>query len=105
MSSSRLLRVGKESNKLEDVEAGFEHDADSIWTEYEDPKRDPWGTEVLPILRQFQHADLASATGLSERALRAIRNGHARPKHVVREALTRLAENSMPPPISTRVLR
>ena len=69
-----------ESNGLEEVEAELEYDAESIWTDYPDPKRDAWVTEALPIVRQIRLADRAVATGLSEQARRAIRNGHSPPR-------------------------
>ncbi|MEA2596172.1 MAG: hypothetical protein QOF01_2641 [Thermomicrobiales bacterium] len=79
VSPSQLVHVGKESNKLEEVEAGLEHDAEAIWTVYEDLSKARWMTELLPTLKQMRMADIATATGLSTRALRAIRNGHALP--------------------------
>jgi len=71
--------VGKESNKLEEVEAGIEHDPEEVWTEYADPRRDPWMEVVLPILLEMRLVDVAAAAGISQRAARAIRNGRARP--------------------------
>lgn len=87
VSPAFLVHVGKESNKLEEVEAGVEHNPDEVWTEYADPKRDPWVTIVLPVLKQIPLSGLAEATGLSERAVRAIRNGHSHPRDAVWNAL------------------
>jgi hypothetical protein len=101
----QLIHVGEESNKLEEVEAGLEHDLESIWTVYEDSERDLWTTQMLPILKQIPLADLESATGLSERALRAIRNEYARSRKTAREALARLAQNSTRLANSTQVRR
>ncbi len=50
--------------------------------------RRPKTTVILPILREIPLAELARGTGLSERTIRAIRNGKAR---AAREALARLA--------------
>lgn len=83
--------VGKESNRLEEVEAGVEHDPDEVWTEYRDPNRDPWRTSVLPMLREMRLADVAAAAGISDRAARAVRNGHARPRANHRAALQSVA--------------
>ena len=44
--------IGKESNALEDVEAGLVHSTESVYTEYCDPKRDKWATKILPALRK-----------------------------------------------------
>jgi hypothetical protein len=95
VSPSRLVHVGKESNKLEEVKAGLEHDPESIWTEYADFGRDPWVTDVLPILKQMRLADLAAATGLSERALRALRNSRAIPRQVNKQKITNAVNNSL----------
>jgi hypothetical protein len=37
----RVRYIGKESNRLEDVDAGFVHDPDDVSTEYVDPRHDP----------------------------------------------------------------
>jgi hypothetical protein len=44
-----------------------------------DPREDPWRTIVLPVLKQMPLRILAEQTGLSERQMKAIRNGHAMP--------------------------
>jgi hypothetical protein len=102
-----LAYVGKESNRLEEVEAGLGHDPDEVWTEYRDPGRDPWRALVLPVLRQVPRAEAARAAGLSERRLRDLLAGRARPRPRHREALTgiaigfaraRLAEQGIRPP-------
>lgn len=61
------MQLGKESNKFEEVKAGLEHDPESIWTVYADPRRDQWETELLPILKKMRLADIAAGIGLSER--------------------------------------
>jgi hypothetical protein len=83
--------VGKESNELEAVEAGLEHDTDEVWTEYADRRRDPWWALVLPVLKRMPAKELAAATGLSERAVKALRNGRARPRPAHRASLVRAA--------------
>lgn len=83
--------VGKESNKLEEVEAGIEHDPDEVWTEYRDPRRDPWETLVLPVLKQIPAKRLAVKTGLALRTVKAARNGHTKPHSQNRQVLTRAA--------------
>lgn len=37
-----LKYIGKESNRLEDVESGLIHAADSVYTQYPDPRHDEW---------------------------------------------------------------
>jgi len=36
----RVVYIGKESNRLEDVESGMIQDEDEVYTEYPDPRRD-----------------------------------------------------------------
>ena len=36
--------IGKESNSLEEVQAGLVHDEQNLYTEYADPRRDYWST-------------------------------------------------------------
>jgi hypothetical protein len=43
--------IGKESNSLEDAESGLVHSAQSVYTEYSDPRRDEWQTKILPALK------------------------------------------------------
>ena len=81
----------KESNRLEEAEAGLGRDPDKRYTEYADPWRDAWRTLVLPMLRQMLGKELAAATGLSERAIKALRNGRASPRPGNREVLVRAA--------------
>ncbi len=37
-----IVYIGKESNRLEDVQAGIVHGVDEVLTEYPDPRHDPW---------------------------------------------------------------
>lgn len=43
--------IGKESNKLEEVEEQGGFDPSDVYVEYPDPKRDEWKTKWLPMLR------------------------------------------------------
>jgi hypothetical protein len=44
--------IGKESNSLENVDAGLVHGEKNVYTEYVDPKRDEWEIKMLPTLRR-----------------------------------------------------
>ncbi len=46
-----MTPIGKESNKLEEVEEGAIPGAGDVYTEYPDPRRDEWTTTILPELR------------------------------------------------------
>ena len=46
-----LTYVGKESNRLEEVEAGLGHDPDDVLHQVRRPGRHAWREIVLPLLR------------------------------------------------------
>ena len=48
----RIIYIGKESNRLEEIEAGVIHSPESVYTEYPDPSRDEWQTKILPLLKR-----------------------------------------------------
>lgn len=74
-----VAHVGKEANKLEEVEAGLEQDPEVISTEYHRPDRNEWNAVILPELRQQNLAKLATACGISERQLRTLAKGEVHP--------------------------
>jgi hypothetical protein len=39
---AQIKYIGKESNSLEEVDAGLVHSAQNVYTEYVDPRRDEW---------------------------------------------------------------
>ena len=67
--------IGKESNKLEEVEERSAPDAGDVYTEYPDRRRDEWNTRILPILKAMPIEELIKRSGLSRRALYMIRAG------------------------------
>jgi hypothetical protein len=79
--------IGKESNKMEDVEAGLVHSERGVYTDYPDLRRDEWETIFLPGLRKLKLTVLQNETGISERELKYIRAGKSRPHRRNREAL------------------
>jgi hypothetical protein len=72
--------ISKESNHLEDVEAGLIHSEQSVYTEYPDPRRCEWLTKILPLLKKAPHADVLKLSGISRSALFAILAGRT-PHH------------------------
>lgn len=88
---AQLRYVGKESNKLEEMDAGLVHDWDEVRNIYNDPEDAVWETEILPRLKEIPAKELAKAAGISVRAVKAIRNGHAVPQPKTRAALGRAA--------------
>jgi hypothetical protein len=86
-----LTHVGKESNRLEEVEAGLVHDLDEVYTEYLNLAHDPSQTLVVPVLKQMPAQHIQQQAGMSLSQTKALRNGHARPRDTHREALIRVA--------------
>ncbi|NYF51210.1 DNA polymerase [Tunturiibacter gelidoferens] len=90
----QIKYIGKESNHLEDVDAGLVHSHGSVYTEYVDPSRDEWQTKILPALKQMPLPFLVSESGLSRRALMDIRAGRSRPHLNNQRCLTDIARNA-----------
>lgn len=86
--------VGKESNRLEDVQGGLITDPDDVYVEYRDPRRE-WEV-LLPRLRQLRAERgwryLAGAAGLSERELRNVLNAGSMPRREPRRRLIRVLD-------------
>ena len=76
-----VRHIGKESNRLEEVEVGLVRQFDEAYVEYRD-ERGEWEA-ALPALRKLRDEQgwrpLAKASGLSERALRYALNGKMMP--------------------------
>jgi hypothetical protein len=77
----KIKYIGKESNSLEEVDAGLIHSEQSVYTEYPDPRRDEWQTKILPALKEAQLSRLVEECRgiLSRRALIDLRAGRSRP--------------------------
>jgi hypothetical protein len=88
-----VTHVGKESNRLEEVQAGLIHDPEEVYTEYADPDHDAWQTVVVPVLKQVPRALLVEKTGLNRSTITRLRNSGQRPHRKHRELLVRAAAN------------
>lgn len=88
-----MVQVGKESNRLEEVEAGLIHDPEEIYTEYSlyapfaNPRRDPQWQMALQQLKHIPARTIMAETALSRSQVKAIRNGHALPRSANRQRL------------------
>jgi hypothetical protein len=89
VTAESVRHVGKEPNKLEEVEAGLVHDPDEVYTEYVDARRDPTWETVVAVLKRIPSSRLMKETELARSTIAAQRNGHAQPHETAREALTR----------------
>ena len=83
----QIKYVGKESNSLEEVDAGLLHSLDSVYTIYADARRDEWQTKILPTLKKIPLPILVEMSGLSRRTLIEIRAGRSRPHRKNQELL------------------
>jgi hypothetical protein len=76
---AEIVKIGKESNHLEEVDAGLIHSPDEVYTVYPDQKADHWERVVRPLLQKVPLSVLIRETGLSRRMLIKARRGQARP--------------------------
>ena len=85
----------KESNSLEEVQAGLVHDEQNVYTVYDDPRGNHWQTKILPAVKQVPLATLVDACmgKLSRRALIDIRAGRSTPHRKNQELLTSIVRN------------
>jgi hypothetical protein len=83
--------IGKESNYLEERQAGLIHSLDETLATYYDPRRDVWRTLVVRALQGFPTAELASRSGLHRRTIERHLSGRAVPHRRQRAVLTAIA--------------
>ena len=82
--------VGKESNRLEEVQHGLIEDEDEIMNEYPDPSKDPFLKFVVPVLKDIPRDQLAALCELHPDSLKRIIAGR-RPHAKMRERLSSIA--------------
>lgn len=75
----QIKYIGKESNIIEDVEAGLAHSEADVYTYYSDPRREEWETQFRPALAKAKLSLLEKETGLSRRMLIYARTGKRKP--------------------------
>lgn len=75
----RIRFIGKESNELEEIDAGLIHSADDAYTEFIDPSRNDWERKIRPALKKISISTLCKETVFSRRALINWRTGKSRP--------------------------
>jgi hypothetical protein len=84
---ARIRYIGKESNSLEEVDAGLVHSEQTVYTEYIDPRRDEWQAEILPAMKRVPLTVLQKESGFCRRMLMKARAGITRPHRKNRERL------------------
>jgi hypothetical protein len=68
-----ITYIGKESNRLQEVEEQSLLDPSDVYTEYPDPRRDEWATKILPKLKAVPLRELMEQTGFPRSTLQALR--------------------------------
>jgi hypothetical protein len=85
--------IGKESNELEDVEAGMVS-PEQAYKQFTDRRRDFWSTKVVPAMKRISLRRLEAETSLVRQTLIEARTRRRRPhrrnRQVIIAALTRL---------------
>lgn len=93
-----LVCIGKEAHRLE--ERDLVASIDELQSVYHDPRREPWTTHLLPMLRKIGNGPegrkgLIDASGLQPRALRDVLSGRSRPRKAVKDALWKVAKDTV----------
>ena len=86
-----FVYIGKESNKLEEVEDGVIHDLDEVLNEYADVRSDEFTTLALPVLRRMPMPRIVAESGLNPSTVKRVRARRQRPHPDNRETLVSIA--------------
>jgi hypothetical protein len=86
-----ITAIGKESNSLEEVQAGVVHDEQNVYTEYLDRRRAYWSTKMIPALMEVSLSQWERESGKSRRILIDARRGRRRPHRRNQELLISVA--------------
>jgi hypothetical protein len=88
--AGRVVAIGKETNLLDEVQAGLIGDDKQTLTEYQDLRHDTWTEIEWPALRLLPDRSLAKESGLPLRTVQYARGGR-KPRPAHRHALTHAA--------------
>lgn len=86
--------IGKESNRLEDVQVGLVQDVDDVITEYGISSRNFFMQYAVPVLREIGVREVARRIGASPSAVSAALGGRAVPRPSRAAAMESLAKES-----------
>ena len=67
--------IGKEANRIEDVDSGMVHCWDDVRATFTDPAYDKWTSVIQPLLRDMTAREIAEKAGVTERTARNWRSG------------------------------
>ncbi len=85
--------IGKETNRLEEREAGLVHNLDDILLSYTDPKENPWSTIIVPVLQTMSAATIAKRSKLNRTTIERMLSGKASPRSTHKARLIAVAED------------
>jgi hypothetical protein len=71
----KIRYIGKESNRLEEVQNCMVSNEDEFRVTYIDPRLDPWPRYAAPLLKHVSSRLLAKATDISARMIKSYRKG------------------------------
>lgn len=89
--ATRIVHIGKESNELEELEAGAVHDSGEVLLQYVSPRWDPWERIMRATLRTFGASVVADRSGMSVSAVKDQLAGRSRPHRANERKLRRVA--------------
>lgn len=84
---AQIIYIGKESNRLEEIESGTIHSVQNVYTEYPDPRRDEWRTKIVPALKKLPIAALMKLSWKSRSMLTRALAGRSLPRPRNRQLL------------------
>lgn len=87
-----MTPIGKEANRLEEVQAGQVQDLDEVLESYSGPK-ERWNEVIRPILKQIPARRIADLTDYSVRWIHSIRNNSDIPSISTLERLTAIVKS------------
>jgi hypothetical protein len=86
-----ITHIGKETNLLDEIQAGLIGSEEESLLEYADRRRDLWAKLVLPVLRDLPRQRTAAAAGIHRDTLADLLAGRSRPRPPTRARLTAVA--------------
>ena len=79
LRAGRIDHIGKESNKLEDVQRGAVHNWEEVQTVIADPAYDQWEKVIRPRVMKMSTSTIATLANIGLRAARNLKAGISRP--------------------------
>ena len=86
-----ITHIGKETNLLDEIQAGLVGEESNVLVEYTDPTHDLWDTLVRPVLGTMPQQKTATAAGIHRDTLADITSGRSRPHSTTQRRLRKLA--------------